>query len=177
MLLPGRSLQSTLPYSLAVGGAGAAGQQPQLGIGGAPIASTAQPGAALPGANGTAGTVAGNATAGGGGGNATAGAGRQRPACYRSIAEAIAATPSLSILRTTLGLSGVSEGAVGRHCSLCCSMSLPPPGRAGRRRLAAALGAAPPPHAEHDTLSQPPSPRSGTSPARASTPAPPHRPS
>lgn len=87
VLLPSRSLQSTLPYTLAVGGV--AGQQPGGGGGAAP----AQPGAA-PGANGTPGGAAG--------------AGGQQSACYRSIEQAIAATPQLSILRTTLGLSGVS---------------------------------------------------------------------
>lgn len=109
VLLPARSLQTTLPYDLALGGiasggggsGGGAGGGAGTGSSGASGAGSGQAGQGVVAATALGGRGSGGSSAG----NATAGA--EVPECYPSIADAIAATPQLSILRSTLGLSGV----------------------------------------------------------------------
>ena len=103
VLLPARSLQQVLPYSQAVGGlagSGAAGGT-SAAIAGAGPTGDAVSATLAAGGTGAAATLPSLAALG----QAPAGEGQQ---CFRSIADAIAATPSLSIVRSTLSLSGVS---------------------------------------------------------------------
>lgn len=100
VLLPARALQQVLPYSQAVGGLAGGGVSAAItGTGGAGDAVSA---ALAAGGTGAATTLPGLT---GLPGQAPAGGQQQ---CFRSIADAIAATPSLSIVRSTLSLSGVS---------------------------------------------------------------------
>ena len=87
--MPARALPQVLPYPQAVGGlhqdGAAAGGQPVPGSsGGAPATAPGAPPA--PGA---------------------------QPTCARSLADIIATNPQLTVLRTTLGLSGVRVGGGG----------------------------------------------------------------
>ncbi len=107
VLLPARTLQQVLPYSQAVGGlaGGGSGGGASAAITGAGPAGDAVSAALAAGGTGAATTLPGLT----GLGQAPAG---QQQQCFRSIADAIAATPSLSIVRSTLSLSGVSAGMV-----------------------------------------------------------------
>jgi len=86
VLMPAREVQQVLPYQYAVGGVQQQGQPGAAGL--AQPATT--PGAPQPGIP----------------------APEPVPACYPSLAAAIAGNPQLSVERTTLGLSGVSEAKV-----------------------------------------------------------------
>lgn len=111
VLLPARSIQSILPYSLAVGGVPGAP---------APGAPPGPPGSAAGGIGiGSASLEAGLSGAPADGGAPAPQGGGGQPACFGSLADAIATTPQLSIFRSTLGLSGVGGG--GRGWSWGCA--------------------------------------------------------
>lgn len=100
VLLPARALQQVLPYSQAVGGLAGGGSS--AAITGAGSAGDAVSASLAAGGTGAATTLPGLT---GMPGQAPVG---QKQQCFRSIADAIAAAPSLSIVRSTLSLSGVS---------------------------------------------------------------------